>query len=172
MFGRIKQRMQDMGTVKALCLAAEKHAHEDGQNEPGAEHFMLAALDLPDGSARRVLGKLGVEPDRLRDAIARQHADALSSVGFDPSLLAALNADAPVPAELKPGVYRASASGQALMQALARREGVAADAPMTGAHVLSVIAAMKHGIAARALRMLGIDPVALAAAAAADGGRP
>ncbi|MGH6647625.1 hypothetical protein [Aquabacterium sp.] len=44
---RLKQRVRDMGTIKSLCLGAEEHAQQDGQDKPGAEHFLLSALDLP-----------------------------------------------------------------------------------------------------------------------------
>jgi hypothetical protein len=52
MFDRLRHRLRGVGTLKTLCEAAEQHARRAGQDQPGAEHFVLAALDLPDGSAR------------------------------------------------------------------------------------------------------------------------
>ena len=55
MFETIKQRFRDMSTIKSLCLAAEQHANTDGQKEPGAEYFVLAALESPDGTAHKAI---------------------------------------------------------------------------------------------------------------------
>jgi ATP-dependent Clp protease ATP-binding subunit ClpA len=52
-----------------LCLCAEKYANKYGQEKPGAEHFILAALDLQDGSARDVFKRLEVNPDAINQAI-------------------------------------------------------------------------------------------------------
>jgi hypothetical protein len=52
-----------------LCLCAEKDANKYGQEKPGAEHFILAALDLQDGSARDVFKRLEVNPDAINQAI-------------------------------------------------------------------------------------------------------
>lgn len=55
MFAKVKQRLQDMGTVKRLCEGAEGAARRAGQELPGAEHYVLSALELDEGSARRCL---------------------------------------------------------------------------------------------------------------------
>ncbi len=86
MFSRIKQRFNDMGTIKALCERAEHHALQDQQREPGAEHFLLSALDLPDGTARRAFARVGADASDLPPAIARQYAEALRPLGLDPLL--------------------------------------------------------------------------------------
>jgi hypothetical protein len=36
MFERLRQRVRDMGTIKVLCEAAERHALAAGQREAGA----------------------------------------------------------------------------------------------------------------------------------------
>lgn len=166
MFQRIRQGLRDAGTIKALCQGAEQYALQEGQQQPGAEHFMLAALDLPDGSARRTFERLGVDPAQVRGAIAKQYEQALRHIGIDPSALAAAG-EGSQPARSKAGLYDASPSGQALIQALAEpgncdRQG----APLLGAHVLAVIATMEQGVAARTLRALGMELDALANAAA------
>ncbi|MBT9456230.1 MAG: Clp protease N-terminal domain-containing protein [Burkholderiaceae bacterium] len=158
MFTGIRQRLRDMGTIKALCQGAERHALRDGQAEPGAEHFLLSALELPDGSARRSFERLQVDPAQLPAAIARQHGEALRGIGLDPDALDALD-NAPQPAAR--ALYNASPSGQAVMQGLAASRGQ----PLLGAHVVAVIAGMRHGVAARTLRALGLNPQALAASA-------
>ncbi len=61
MLQRIKRKLDDMRTIKALAEAAERHANAAGEREPGPEHFLLAAFDLPDGLARRAFARLGAE---------------------------------------------------------------------------------------------------------------
>jgi ATP-dependent Clp protease ATP-binding subunit ClpA len=161
MFLRLKQRLHDMRTIRQLCTCAEQHANADGQKEPGSEHFILAALDLPDGSARKAFETIGADPGHFRQAIAEQYGDALRSVGVDPAPVAQAPVVAPDPA----GLYRARTSAQALMQQLASlrqgRQGV----PLMGAHIIAACAAFQHGVAARALRRMGVDIEALANAA-------
>ncbi len=153
MFKRIRSKLDDMSTIKRLCERAEAHALHDQQREPGAEHFLLAALDLPDGTARLAFERAGAEPDALKAAIERQYGDALLSIG--------LTVDTPpdMPVSANSGAYQAAPSGQAIMQELAatRRD----HAPLLGAHVVSIVAAMPQGVAPRALRALGVDPVIL-----------
>ena len=157
MFKGIKSTLDDMGTIRLLCERAEAHALEDQQREPGAEHFLLAALDLPDGTARLAFERAGVAPDALKSAIEQQYADALGSMG--------LTADAPHDASMSPnrGIYHAAPSGQEIMQELAtRRKG---HGPLLGAHLVGIVAGMSHGVAARALRALDLDAATLKSAA-------
>jgi ATP-dependent Clp protease ATP-binding subunit ClpA len=168
MFAKIKQRFQDMHTIKALCMSAEKHANADGQKEPGAEHFVLAALALPDGTARRAFEQLGTDPDGYRAAIARQYDDALRHVGIEISDDDADSHDAAIPFPSGTGVYKAQPSAQALMQLLAHQKKADDSKPLLGAHVLLAVTAARHGVALRALRAMGIQPAMLAGAAAAQ----
>lgn len=163
MFDRIKQRLRDMGTIKRLCQDAERHAHADGQAQAGAEHFILAALELPDGTARQALQRLDVAPEQFRAAIARQHQDAMQFAG-----VAALPEEVQQEAALPPagGLYRAQASAQALLQQLsARKKEDDGAVPLLGAHVLLAASAAQYGTATRALCVLGVAPAALAEAA-------
>lgn len=157
MFKRIRAKLDDMSTIKRLCERAEAHALQDQQREPGAEHFLLAALDLPDGTARLAFERAGAEPDALKGAIERQYGDALQSIG----LMA--NAPDDTPLSANPGAYQAAPSGQAIMQELAqtRRD----HAPLLGAHVVSIVAGLPQGVAPRALRALGVDPAILKSSA-------
>lgn len=153
MFQAIKSKLDTMGTIKLLCEWAERFALQDQQREPGAEHFLLAALELPDGTARLAFERAGAEPNALRAAIERQYADALRLVGLKADGPAA----APMPANS--GIYEAAPSGQDIMQELAatRKD----HGPLLGAHVVGIVAGMPHGVAARALRALGVDPAIL-----------
>ena len=170
MFDSIRQRLRDAATINALCAGAERHAHAAGQTEPAAEHFVLAALDLPDGSARRVFEHLRLDPAQFSAAIEQQYRDALraSGIGWADPL--------PEPPRLPAaaGVYRARASAQGLMDELARQvmpqaRQAAGDpaAPLLGAHVIVAASAARHGVVARAMQVMGSDHRRLAAAAAA-----
>ncbi|AOF91749.1 Clp protease N-terminal domain-containing protein [Sinorhizobium sp. RAC02] len=161
MFNRIKARFESMSTIRALCEQAEQHARQDQQREPGAEHFMLAALDLPDGTARRAFEAVGADAAGFRPAIERQYGEALRLVGLDPAV--SVHAAEPEPLPSRHGVFDAAPSGQAVMQRLA--EGRKEHNPLLGAHVVSVVAGMPHGVAARTLRVMGIDAKALQDAA-------
>lgn len=159
MFESTKAKLRDMRTIKQLCEAAEAHALSDHQRKPGAEHFLLAALDLSDGTAQLAFKRVGADPATLNQAIEQQYRMALQSIGVsvEPQRVEAF------PQEEKSGVYNSAASGQEVMQALAsqRRD----HAPLLGAHVVAIVAAMPSGVAARALRTMSIDPNALRAAA-------
>lgn len=163
MLQQIKRKLADMRTIKALAEAAERHANAAGEREPGPEHFLLAAFDLPDGLAQRAFTRLGVDQAGLRAAIAAQHGAALAQTGIDPALLAD---DTPVPPAS--GVYRAKGSMQGVMQQLAAWPRATPAEALTGAHVLAVIACSAHGTAARTLHALGLDGERVNAAARAE----
>jgi hypothetical protein len=161
MFQKIKQRINDVRTVAALCNAAEQHALARGEEAPGAEHFVMAALRLPEGSARRALQRVGGTPEGFDAAVLAQYREALQGVGVAAEV-AGLGADADcVPA--KGGLYRAKPSGQALIEAMVRRPN--APPPLRGAHVLSAVGSVPRGVLARSLRQMGIEPEALVKAA-------
>lgn len=157
MFQDLKSKLDDMGAIRRLCERAEAHALHDQQRQPGAEHFLLAALDLPDGTARRAFEQAAAEPEALKVAIDQQYADALRVIG--------LTAERPTGAPLSAntGPYQAAASGQAVMQALAATRK--SHSPLLGAHVVAIVADMSEGVAARALRALGVDLAHLKSAA-------
>ena len=116
----IKTRFTDMRTIRTLLEGAEAEAGRAGESTPGAEHLLLAALELPDGTARRAFERVGADPSALRQAIEEQHADALRAVGID------ADAEPAVPvAPSTNGVYRSSGSAQSAFQAAGKlaREG-------------------------------------------------
>ena len=151
-----------MSAIKSLCIQAEQHALRDQQREPGAEHFLLAALDLPDDTARQAFESIGADAASFRSAIARQYDDALQSLGIDPQVGSVTDqTEDALPA--RRGFYDASESGKEVMQRLA--ETRRSHHPLLGAHVVAVVAAMKHGVATRALRAMGVDADQLKSAA-------
>ena len=162
---RLKNPFRDMRTIRMLLEGAEAEANRAGESMPAAEHLLLAALELPDGTARRAFERVGADPGALRQAIEDQHAEALRAIG-----IAADTAELAGPtAPLANGVYRSSGSAQSAFQAagtLARKTR----SQLVGAHVVLAIADMEHGTAVRALRARGIDIDALAAAAREEAG--
>lgn len=164
---RVRLRLKDMGTLKALCLGAERYAHKNGEESPGAEHFLLSAIDLPDGTARRVFERFGVDRRQIEQAIADQHSEALASIGIDASKLgideSTLDIETPTRA-----LYTAKPSAQSMMKALvALRKGDKAR-PLLGLHVVEVLSSRELGPVARTLRHLGVDRDALKEAVARE----
>jgi hypothetical protein len=159
---RLLRRVRDARTLSTLLRAAERHAHDLGDAPPGTEHLLLAALDLPDGSARRAFARVGADPDGLRAAVVRGHDDALRAIGLEPPDEASLGADRPA----RPRLYRATPAVTLAVHATAPL--AKADGGLQSAHVVVTVAEQEHGTAARALRAMGVDRLALAAAARAE----
>ena len=162
----IKGKIEDMKTISKLCLGAEKYANEYGQQKPGAEHFMLAALDLQDGSARHVFERLAVNPDAINQAIKDQHNNALASIGIVDEKI---KLDVKSAAALKPSgkLYDTTPSGKTVMQKI-YQNNKSRNTRLIGAHVIEVISSMEYGIAVRALQTLGVDLVTLKNAVKAE----
>ncbi|WP_428699738.1 Clp protease N-terminal domain-containing protein [Stappia sp.] len=162
MFGGIRKRLESMRAIRMLCRQAELHARRDAKTEPGAEHFMLAALDLPDGTARAAFAQVGANASSFGDAIAHQYDEALRHIGIEPPTVPrhGPRGDA---GSAGGGLYHTSASGGQVMRALTagRKDHV----PLVGAHVVAVVADMEQGVAARALEAMGVDRGALKRAA-------
>ncbi|URK88144.1 hypothetical protein LP421_11945 [Rhizobium sp. RCAM05350] len=60
------------------------------------------------------------------------------------------------PRAAKQQFYNASASGQEVLQVLAANRHE--HAPLLGAHIIAVVAGMRHGVAVRTLRAMRVDP--------------
>ena len=163
LFDRIKRGSADVRVISALCNGAEGEAGRDGQALPGAEHLLLAALALPDQTARRAFERVGTDLDALRAAIVEQHADALAAVGLDADA-----SDDEIAIETPGrGAFRATASFDRLLRE-AGDEARSKGAPLVGAHVVAATCRMEHGTAPRALRAMGISFGELLAAAESE----
>jgi ATP-dependent Clp protease ATP-binding subunit ClpA len=157
----IPRFFREFRTVRTLLSTAERIARAGGDEHPGAEHLLLAAFELPDGTARRAFDELGVRPEDLPAAIADQHADALASVGVTAPGSQAAASPLPEPS----GVYRSQPSAQAVFQRAVEISGTPPPRHLRGAHILLAVSELEHGTASRALRRLGIDPDRLRTAA-------
>lgn len=161
MFKRIRLRLRDMKTVSQLISGADKQANILGEEDPAAEHFVLSAFNLPDGTAKRVFDRIGADPDNFIGAIKQQYSDALSSVGISHDVIE----DAPEPIEDSKLFHGSQPSGQAVMKSLYASKQDDKDRPLLGAHVVAVAADMEFGTVARALKAMGVDRSQLAKAA-------
>lgn len=165
MWTLLRNKLKDIRTLSALFKAAEQVARANGAERPGSEHLVLASLAMPDGTARRALAGLGATPEMFGAAIRSQFIAALSHAG--------LEMPTPAGAEL-PGnqriaspskLYRATASGQSLVQRLASTVKARSGRPLLAADILVAAAEEEFSIAARSFRVLGITPQQLVHAA-------
>ena len=158
--------VRDMRTIKQLLTAAEGEARSGGEETPGPEHLLLAAMALPDGTAARALQQFGVGPQQLRTAIEEAHERALAAVGLEVehgSPAAGLHS-APT------GVFRSTPQAQQVFQEAVALSKSAKPNGLKGAHVVAAISRLEHGTAARALAALGVDRDRLRDAAYAEAG--
>ncbi len=157
MFNKLRRARADLATMNTLFPAAERIARDDGVEQPGAEHLLLAALDLDD-IATNALSAFDVDEVDLRAAIVVQHDEALRAIGViadDNAITAAL------PTSGRPsGPYRSQGSLQTAFQhavELAKRDS----APLNSGYLLLAVTDAEHGTVERALRHLGVDPAQL-----------
>ena len=159
--------LRDMRSISRLLADAEQVARRMGDERPGAEHLLLAAIDMPDGSAARALSAVGVDAPRLADAVRAEHAAGLVAAGVDADTARRMSEPAPVEPLSPGGVYRSDPSAQELFRA-AGTAARGARQRLSGAHVVLAAADLRHGTLARALDRLDVarDEMATAARAA------
>ncbi len=102
--------LRDMRTISQLLGDAERIAREMGEEEPSAEHLLISAIRLRDGSAARVLGRFGIDAD-----VARR-----------------MSAPEPLHPPVGRGLYRASASADEAFTAAGSLARGGASAPERG----------------------------------------
>lgn len=153
MLKALRRARADLNTMNQLFPEAERIARSDGTERPGAEHLLLAALDLDD-TALAVLRELGIDRDRLQQAVIDQHDQALLAIGIA-SDENAIDAALPHPGS-QTGVYR---SGPSLQQSFQRAVKLAkADkGPLQSVHILIASTESEHGTLRRAFEHLGTD---------------
>lgn len=153
MLKKLRNRVASMRGIADLCTRAEAVARNSGEIDPSAEHFVLASLDMADGSAASALAELGFDRPALAEAIREQHFAALAAAGISPEHVEEGQA---VHGTAGTALYRATASGQKLMQILSEQAQQRSSDGFQSAHVLEAAAALRHGIVPRALKKLGV----------------
>jgi ATP-dependent Clp protease ATP-binding subunit ClpA len=159
--------LDDMRTIKQLLTDAERIAREMGEEEPGAEHLLLSAIGLPDGSAARVLGGLGVDADGIRTALRAEQADALVAAGVPRETAEAMADPDPLGPAGAPLLYGAGPSAREVFQE-AGKLARSSKQRLAGAHVVAAVAGLERGTLPRVLDRLGVDRARLANAARAE----
>ncbi len=158
MFKRILIRFRDMKTISQLISGADEQANISGEEKPGAEHYVLSALNLDDGSAKRIFESIGADSNKFREAIREQYSEALSFIGISPDATEI----EPEPIKSNRMLHNSQPSGQELMKSLYALKQEDKEHPLLGAHVISVAAEMEHGVVARAFKVMGIGREQLA----------
>lgn len=157
MLEQFKRRLHDVRTLARLCTSAEEIARQQGRHKPGSEHFILAALSLPDPTAAGAFASLGLTEKQFRDALVAQRADALASVGITHAAAQLVNG-ASVPASPTSScLYETKPSGQALVKRLADTRRTRAGRVLLGADVLLAAAQERYTPACRAFQKLGVS---------------
>ena len=154
----IKDAAEDIAFMNALFTTAESEAHLLGDDIPGAEHLLLAALAMRDASGRAALRRVGSDADAFRGAVARLHAQALTAVGVDAQDAAAIDA-------IRRGPFRSSAAAQEVFQHAVAISKTRRPRRLRTADVVRAVAERDGGTASRALNTLRIDRTALITAA-------
>ena len=167
LFKRLKLRLSDMGTIIRLSLGALRYAHRSGEESYGAEHLLLSAFDLPDGTVCRVFERIGKSQAEIDQAIKKQYQQALSDIGIDTSHIDLdINTQEPRPKrklhEAKPSAptimnllaemqktdkipplgLEAKPSAQTLMRKLSDLRKTDKDIPLLGIHVLEALSVL------------------------------
>lgn len=157
----------DMRTIKQLLTDAERIARELGEEEPGAEHLLLSAIGLPDGSAARALAGVGVDEEAIRAALRDEQADALVTAGVPRETAQAMAEPAPLGEAGSPLLYGAGPSAREVFQE-AGKLARSSKQRLAGAHVVIAVTGLERGTMPRVLDRLAVDRHQLADAARAE----
>ena len=155
---KLPHPVREIRTINELLAGADAAARRMGEESPGPEHLLLAALAMDDGTARRAFARAGADPDAFGAAVAAQHDAALRAAGVEPVALAG-------PPK---GVFTATPAGQRAFQEAVRLSKQVTPSRLLGAHVVAAVAGEGQGTAAPALQAMDVDAAALADAARAE----
>lgn len=156
----LRDAVSDVRTIDELLTSAERHALALGDDVPGAEHLLLAALGLDEGSARRALAAFGVDLEALRAAVVAVHAEGLRAIG-----MADDECGVEVPVRAPGKLFRSTATAQKAFQRAVELSKNDSPRMLRGGHVVVAICELHAGTVVRAFDVLGIDRSELAEAA-------
>ncbi len=151
----IKQKFQDMKTIGTLCETAEKIALDNGENTPGAEHFLLASITLEDGGAKRILQKFNVKAADLKDAVLNYHQHVLRDVGISST---GIGDSEYQQAASKNKLYHSQPTTQRLFKTMHKKSEAE---PLGSVHVLEALLTFDVGIIPGVFKILGLNQTAL-----------
>ncbi|WP_059012161.1 Clp protease N-terminal domain-containing protein [Streptomyces specialis] len=160
----LRNAVTNIRIMNELFTTAEREARALGDEVPGAEHLLLAALTLrEDDTGRRAFAAFGVTADGGRGAVGAAHAAALGPLGIDATTARLAEATPARAPRLAP--YRSTGTLREVFQQAAALSKKARPGRLRGAHIVLAVTDLRHGTAARVLERLGIEPAALADAA-------
>lgn len=140
--------------ARAVVQAAVAEAGRAGSPTVEAEH-LLVALAAGTGPAARALHGAGLEPDRVRLAIAEHFERTLATVAVDPGVFGL----AVPPPVAKP---RMAASAKLALERSLKAASERKDRHLGTEHVLLGLLRAEAGTVPRLLAAEGLDPVDLA----------
>jgi ATP-dependent Clp protease ATP-binding subunit ClpA len=137
--------------ARATVRDARREALSAGDDTIEAEHLLLAL------AGRDEFHALGLDHDRLTEALADEDRRSLASVGVN------LDEIEPQPATRAKGDPRFATSSKLALHRALRAAKMRGDRHIDAGHVLLGVLSAEHGRAARALRIAEIDVDALRA---------
>ena len=107
------EQRQPLGALKLRGHHACSNNYKNGQKEPGAKHFILAALELPDRTARKAFERIHADPDDFAPR-SLNSTKMHCNMGIEsPEHSVIGNDTVPMPSGTR--IYEAQSSAQALM---------------------------------------------------------
>lgn len=143
-------RLRSMRTITRLLTDAEAIANREGDRKPGAEHAVVAALRLPEGSAARVFASYGLTDEDLLREVRQIHQEDSGGPGIGAAATIG-------PVEPAGRLYDAQRSVRTLLDATRAAFHEHPSSVLTGTHVLIAASEIEDGTLPRALDRLGID---------------
>jgi ATP-dependent Clp protease ATP-binding subunit ClpA len=131
--------------ARAAVLSAREQARTLGRHDVEAEHLLLALAGRPEFQA------LGLDRDRLADALAAEEERSLASVGLAGAELE------PLVAARAPRKLQFATSAKLSLQRAMKVAATRGDRRLTAGHILLGVLAAERGRVPRALAIAEID---------------
>lgn len=167
---KIQGRKADMTTLSNTLTEAMAIAQRAGAANAGAEHLMMAALAMDDGTARQAFEAIDADPDGFAAAVEAALAAGLPDLEMpEPVEHEPVDGRSPVVVDLPLPTTRMTnvdATFESAIKATHYFHNLPEDGRrLCGAYFVAGIASIEHGVAARALSEMEIDAAGLISAA-------
>jgi len=161
-----RPRTKTIRPAERYLLAGAEEARRLGHRFVGTEHVLAVLVRDPEGGASRLLGRLGVQGEQVREALACWLGERGPAGRIDPEALARLGIDfelvrARLEETFGEGALERTRSAclgicPRLKLALAYALDEAAESSLADEHVLVGMLRMPDSVAARCLASLGV----------------
>lgn len=158
---RFLARKSDIQALSKVLSKSLAIAQLEGAQYAGAQHLLLAALDMEDGTARRAFEQTGADPDAFAAAVDAQHSAAIPQLKMPAEPATESVEDRALPAQPKPDATYDAAVRATHKFHNSKGNGGA----FSGAYMVAGVASLDDGAAARALTAMGVDAHELTKAA-------